>query len=245
MIENKIKVIIIEDSIGFLTFLENSLNSLNKYEILNTFDNANEALWSIMKSPVKPDIFIIDIHLNGSLNGIDLGRHFSNFNIPIIFITNYEDASFYKEAQPIPFHSYIIKPFHIFTLDTSISNLLLMYKKRKELGIIYKVGSVQQFIEFSDIIYLEADGNYTTVFLEDRKYVYRKSLVKMKDELHNDDLLQVNKKYIINLKYLKKIDFKKQIVFLNDFQVPLGKAFKQQIENRIAEKSHTLSIQCI
>lgn len=70
----------------------------------------------------------------------------------------------YKESLKISNQVYLVKPFHIHSLDSAIRILL----PRNEVSInkdflVYRNGGVKQLIQVKNIVYIESDGNYCTV----------------------------------------------------------------------------------
>jgi two-component system sensor histidine kinase UhpB len=60
----------------------------------------------------KPDLVLMDIFLEGELNGIEAaGRIRTRFNIPVIFITANTDKKLQEEALITEPSGFIFKPF--------------------------------------------------------------------------------------------------------------------------------------
>ena len=55
-----------------------------------------------------------------------------------------------------------------------------------------------QFIRLADIIYLEADANYTYIFLQAQKYIVSRTLKDFEDMLPAEFFLRIHNSYIIN-----------------------------------------------
>ncbi|MBK8625818.1 MAG: response regulator [Saprospiraceae bacterium] len=92
-----IKILIVEDDFLFSNFLECELNKLNKYHIIKIAKTVTEALNNI--SNLKPDVAVVDIKLQGQGTGIDLALLLSDYNIPVIFMTNSVEKAVYDDSQ--------------------------------------------------------------------------------------------------------------------------------------------------
>jgi DNA-binding response OmpR family regulator len=77
---------------------------------IETFTNAQDALdWLGI---AKCDMFLVDINLKGSMDGIQMAKQIlEKYDIPIIFITAYSDSATLNDALSISPFGYIIKPF--------------------------------------------------------------------------------------------------------------------------------------
>ena len=119
-----IKVVIAEDDFFFLTFLESKLMELGGYEIIGVSDSVIGA-YNIIRAK-EPDLIITDIHLKDRNSGIELGKLVSERNIPILFITESQEKKYYDQSEEIHLSSFLVKPFHIHTLDSVIQALMTL-----------------------------------------------------------------------------------------------------------------------
>jgi DNA-binding response OmpR family regulator len=58
----------------------------------------------------RPDIAIVDINIEGQVDGIEVARHLKEQGIDFIFLTAYKDAKIIKEAVELSPVSYLVKP---------------------------------------------------------------------------------------------------------------------------------------
>ena len=88
MIMEKLKVVVVDDSIFILERIINFIAEVENVEIVGMHRSADEAIKSI--ESLKPDIAVIDIRLNDS-SGIDVLRFLKKKHPDIIsiMITNY------------------------------------------------------------------------------------------------------------------------------------------------------------
>ena len=74
---------------------------------------------------VRPDLVIMDITLEGDMDGIEAGMQIKKqFNIPVVFVTAYSESEVparLKDAEPA---GYIIKPFSDHDIRSVLSTLL-------------------------------------------------------------------------------------------------------------------------
>jgi two-component system LytT family response regulator len=203
------KILIAEDDFLFATFLETELNTLNKYHVVKVAKTVSDAINNI--NQLLPEIAVVDLKLQGQGTGIDLAILLSDYNIPVIFMTNSLEKEVYDSTKLIGQHAYLVKPFHILTLDSAIQNLIMLKDLNKSGGhLIYRDGPVKKMLPFKDIKYLESEGNYSTVFMDNKKFTYKLSLTKMLKDLDPEIFFQIHKKCIVNKNYIISIDFKKK-----------------------------------
>ncbi len=77
----------------------------------------------------EPDIILMDIRLEGDMDGIEASKHIrARFAIPVIFLTAYTDERTLERAKEVEPFGYILKPFKERELYTTID--IALYKNR-------------------------------------------------------------------------------------------------------------------
>ncbi len=128
----KVKVYIVEDERIIALDLSSTLKK-NGYEISGMSASGERALVDIAAD--KPDIIIMDIFLEGIMDGIETAMHIKkNFNIPVIYYTSNNDIDTLNKIKQTTPYGYIIKPFDeksvIFTIETAM--IRHSYEKKVE-----------------------------------------------------------------------------------------------------------------
>ncbi len=123
---NSKKIIIIEDNLIVVEDLKSSLAQCG-YTIIASFSSGEAFLNNL--SNLNPDLVIIDLLLDGQLSGIEtaeiLGKQTS---IPVIFLTANSEKEKFLEARKTDPYGYIIKPFNVDELETTIEITLYKHK---------------------------------------------------------------------------------------------------------------------
>lgn len=115
-IQNKYKVVVIEDDPMWLIFIESILFD-SDYKIVGSANNIDDAK-SIINT-LNPDLLICDIRLNDSL--VFPLFECSSFNsFPVVFMTSSIDLENLSKTQLIPQNALLLKPFHQFTLLSTL-----------------------------------------------------------------------------------------------------------------------------
>ncbi len=117
----KIKILLAEDEILIAQCLKMELE-LNGYDVCSFVARGEEAV-EIAKVE-KPNIILMDIHLSGKMDGIEAAKKINEHkNIPIIFMTGYNDITIYERAQKINPVAYLEKPIEIFEFKPIIDSI--------------------------------------------------------------------------------------------------------------------------
>jgi two-component system sensor histidine kinase UhpB len=113
----KAGILIVEDSFIVAYHLQTTLES-EGYRVLSTQDSGEGALGFLERE--RPDLVLMDIMLNGPMDGIETARIVrSKYNLPIIYITALADKATIQRAKVTEPYGYLTKPFEdreIFTV---------------------------------------------------------------------------------------------------------------------------------
>lgn len=123
----KTQLLIVEDEAIVALDIKNALLKLG-HEVIACVTNADEAIAWIEK--IRPDIIIMDIHLNHSKDGIQTAEEIQKIaNIPILYLTAYADDETISRAVRTNPIGYLIKPFKREELKSTIQ--LGLHKKNR------------------------------------------------------------------------------------------------------------------
>ena len=114
------KILLLEDDVVLCDILEDFLGEFG--EVASTF--SSDEVWE-MAQDGEYDLFIFDINVAGSQNGIELLSELRSFNdtTPAIIITAYSDIEHLKSAFKSGANDFIRKPFELEELAMRIENI--------------------------------------------------------------------------------------------------------------------------
>jgi DNA-binding LytR/AlgR family response regulator len=238
-----IKIGIVEDEIVIARTIENTLEELG-YEYCGPADSYTDALAMIASE--KPDLLLLDVHLSGEKDGIDIAQYVhANYKLPFIFLTAFSDKPTIDRAKLTMPNAYIVKPFTKDELYATIEVALMNYNApnnvsatsqaqpivQKEFGF-FKDGQNFHKVIYNDIIYLETNGNYTIVrSTNDRKIMVRSTLQELMDSLPAGLFCRTHRSFAINVNKITSIETLD--VVMETGKVPLSKSYKEDFLKRI------------
>jgi DNA-binding LytR/AlgR family response regulator len=86
-------------------------------------------------------------------------------------------------------------------------------------------------IMVADILYIEADRNYSRIFTRDKEYLLCITLKSIEDKLPAKLFLRTHRSYIINLSHIDEVA--DDHVIIAQKAVPLSEGLKEQLMQRI------------
>lgn len=124
----KTNVLIVEDEGLIALEIKSSLENLG-HRVAGIVMNGDKALDAF--SMPNLDLVLLDIHIKGTLSGIDLATVLKEkYHIPYIYLTaSSDDYTLNKAKETLPY-GYIVKPFNKFDLKVNID--IALHKFRSE-----------------------------------------------------------------------------------------------------------------
>ena len=208
-----IKSIIIDDERLARNELKKLVLAHSEIEIIDEASNVDEGLEKIELH--NPDLIFLDIQMPGK-TGFDLLTELERAP-KVIFTTAYDEYAL--KAFEVNALDYLLKPIEPKRLSDSISKLIYELEKEK-LGdpafsrgplteidqVFVKDGERCWFVKLNEIRLFESVGNYAKVFFGTNKPLILKSLNALEERLDARVFFRANRKHIINLRWIEKIE---------------------------------------
>lgn len=232
-----IEAIIIEDEPMNAEGLKLLLDKSHKNILVkNISGSVKTAVKSI--NELKPQVVFLDIKLPDG-DGFDVLNNVNYCNFSTIFITAYNQ--FALRAFDFSAIDYLLKPIKETELARAINKLNIKNPLKFDFES-FKTGFDKLplptsygvlFVNLKDIIYCEADNNYTTVYLDnEKKYVVCRTLLSIEKLLEGKNFLRIHRTYIINQQFIVAYIRGKQsyISLQNDIKLPIGEQYKSKVK---------------
>ncbi|WP_144603431.1 LytR/AlgR family response regulator transcription factor [Algoriphagus algorifonticola] len=239
----KSRVLIVEEELIIAEDLSDILENLG-YDVVGTAISAREALQILGTEDV--DLALLDIKIKGGKDGIELAEEINeNFKIPIVFLTSHADQMTLSRAKKVLPYGYLVKPFAEKDIHTTLEMALANFKAEQKKSSIshqenefvlkdslfVRHNGMLVKIQFQDIIYFEADANYTKVFTKDKKFVIRAILKELERKLDTHFFARIHKSFLINLTAIDAIDSTE--VHIAGKKIPLSRSQHSWLINQI------------
>lgn len=122
------RIFVVEDESIVALNLQNRLKNLG-YDIAGTASSGEEAVIKCEES--RPDLVLMDIMLRGEMDGIAAAEQIrSKLRIPVVYLTAYADNVTLDRARITEPFGYILKPFEIKEIRTTVE--IALYKHQME-----------------------------------------------------------------------------------------------------------------
>lgn len=235
------KCIIIDDEPLAVDLLKDFVSKVESLELVNTFNNAIDAISAINKTEV--DLIFLDIEMP-HFTGIDFIKAIDKKPL-IIFTTaysNYAVEGFDFGAvdyliKPIPFNRFlkaVVRAQHIFMPSEPVQNstpaIVAVDESNNFMFVRAEYENVK--INYADILFVEGLKDYVKIYTTDGKYVLTlMSLIKLENTLSHKGFSRIHRSYIVNLEHIKSIQ--KNKVLIVDRRLPISESYKTAFFNKI------------
>ncbi|WP_162428232.1 LytR/AlgR family response regulator transcription factor [Pontibacter pudoricolor] len=245
-----VKLLIAEDDVVIAQNLALSLEELG-YEVCKTVSSGEELLLEIHQC--NPDLVILDITLEGKLDGIDTAAILArSAQVPFIFMTALSDKQTIDRAKQTNPHAYLVKPFDIRTLQSSIEvaihNAALRQHPETQPNntaptsepadnfllhnsLFVKVRNRLEKVALKEIIWAEAQDIYCNIKTQSHIYLVSQSLKNLEQRLPAKDFMRVHRSYIVRLTAIDAIEDNN--ILIGGKQIPIGNTHKDSLLSRL------------
>ena len=239
-----LKCIAIDDEPLALRQLKSYIEKIPYLELTATCNNALEAQQLLASQHV--DLIFVDINMP-DLSGVEFVRSLVDRPM-VIFTTAYSEYA--VEGFKLDAVDYLLKPFSFadFSRSAGKANSLYELRHNQRAGepeatpealpkdkeyISVKADYKVSLVKISNIVYLESEGEYVRMHLDDGTTITTLFRLKnMEAALPSDMFMRVHRSYIVNLRCIK--GYVRGRVFLSDTEyVPIGENYKESFQHYI------------
>ena len=221
------KIIIIEDDKKSSEYLSEILEqNFPEIDIIGYSDNVKDSV--ILLNTTSPEIVFMDIELLDG-NAFQILDHINNYDFEVIFTTAYDN--YLEKSIAYYAFNFIKKPLETDKITMAVERYRslkhrLFNKQRYDLlkefiiqsRLLLHTGDEHIAINLDDVLFCEADGNYTLFLTSSDKKIHASKSLKYYENLLSDrGFFRANRSHLINTKHIASI-YKKESVTLTSGQ---------------------------
>ena len=201
----------------------------------------------------QPDIVFLDIQMPHQ-NGFDLLTNIDNWNFEVIFTTAYNE--FAIQAVRFSALDYLLKPID----ETELKKAVERYKvkriyapagqilfrnfmqniaqgNREKFKLALADATEIKYVQIEEIIRLQAESNYTHIFLTGKKvFISAKTLKDYDEMLQGQRFLRVHKSHLVNPAHIIAYDRQGILQMSDHSKVEVARRKKEFLQQALAGK---------
>lgn len=236
-----LKAIIVEDEETSREILKNYIAKYcPKVELMGEAANVDDALVLIRNNDL--DLVFLDVEMPYG-NAFDLLDKVGDRTFETVFVTAYDHYAI--DALNAHASYYLLKPISIDTLieavdyvqeikekENRLQNTVLKPKQSTVSGkITIPLQNGFEVLEIEEILYCQADDNYTRIFLQNKKKLVSKTLKYFEEALSSNGFARVHKSYLVNVNAITEYRKGKggSVVLHNGKEIMVSPARKKEL----------------
>lgn len=252
----KIRTVIVDDEFLARKRLESLFREHRDIQLVGEAKNVEEAIQLITTK--SPDLIFLDIQMpDGS--GFDvLNSLEKNSYKHVVFATAFDTYAIKAfDASAI---DYLLKPFDDERLGEALNKvrkLIQLDKKSavsdklqalmaslneteaQEEGFLIKEEGYESHIPISEILYLEASGNYVSIYTEDSNYLHRSTMSLVEKRLSEHSFLRIHRSFLVNTRFIRQCKYlgnnEYRIVLKESTSLISSRSYKESIVDYLKE----------
>jgi len=225
-----------EDALSLISELvKREFAKLGENTEISAFTNSELLLESNREESF--DVNFLDISMP-SIDGIEVAGLIKRYNPEtlIVFVTCMDD---------LVFKSYKVHPFGFIRKTKLIEEfpaVVLDIKKQlsyNEYSLCFKLEGTEYRLCTDEVVFIESKGNYIKIKTTDMAdYRYKDSINKKEIELKEHGFVRTHERFLVNLKYISKIN-KKSVTMIQNYGIPVSRnRMKAVIESYYSYHGH-------
>ncbi len=224
--------LIVDDNKVARLMLRQLLEKSQTVNIIGEYEDAISAKKALENTAV--DMLFLDVEMPG-MTGLELLKLLPVK--PLTILTTAKQG-YAVEAFEMNVVDYLVKPFTMGRLLLAVERAVELLKSEDtQLGqvstdfMFIKESKVIRKLNLSDILWMEAKGDYVKVHVQGKSHIIHSSLRALEDRLPAQQFIRVHRSYIIAF---NKIDYiEDMVVHIHDAAIPVSDSYREQLLTKL------------
>lgn len=223
----KLNCIIVDDEPLSQDVIEDFVNSCPELNLVGICNNALEAGELLKKENV--DLLFLDVNMP-KLSGIGFVKSLKE---PPLFILVTAYPEFAIEGFEVDAVDYLLKPVPFDRFRTAVNRALERFTSKPDNvnHILLRANKKDYPINYDEIIYLEAQGDYVRFILEGQTLMVHGTMKDFLEKLPGHQFIRIHKSYAISLS--KVVYLEGNQVKLGEYKLPVSLSFRENLVTKL------------
>jgi two-component system response regulator LytT len=220
-----VNCIIIEDEPAAQSLLEHNISLCPGLTCCGIFADAFSAQSFLDHETI--DLMFLDINLP-EMSGLSFLRSLIHPPL-VIFTTAYPQYAI--EGFDLEIVDFLLKPFSYERFSKAVNKAKERHNSRKlsPSPTKFSIKSDRKIyqVDVEDILYVEALGDYVTIFLKDKKLVVHGTLKSWEEKLSGHPFQKVHRTSLVNFRKIDHIEG--NVIHIGSHKLPLSESYRQEL----------------
>ena len=227
---NTINTLIVDDNPLARHALKHLVGQIEYLSLVGECANPVDAINFLNRE--KVDLLLLDVEMP-EMTGIELIRQISNS--PLVILTTAK-SDYAVEAFEQKVIDYLIKPIALPRFIKAIERAKeafeasSLFTKQEDSFFVRHDGTWARIV-FDEILYVQALGDFATIYTVTAKYTIHVTMKAMDEKLPATTFQRVHRSYIVNTSRIALFDDK--MVTIDSKHIPVAESFKAQLMEKL------------
>lgn len=215
-----------EDALSLKNFMES-------HEV-SVYSDADSLLADIENKMIRYDLYLLDIFMEDSMNGIELAERLRKVQeeAVICFISTSDD--FYREAYDLYAVQYLIKPVQEESLKKLLRKVQKNFARDSEKTLIYSWWGKNGAIPYRKIRYISSRGHTLSIYCTDGKI--QESTGKLSElalQVCGNTFMRCHQSFLVNMYHVDSL--RGMELMVAGEQIPISRRYYAEVKKRYQE----------
>lgn len=227
------KCLVVDDNLIALTIIKKLISLEPILTVVGECISAVDAYRELQVNEI--DILFLDIEMP-EMSGIELVKSLGDKRPMVIITTSTTDYA--AEAFDLNVVDFLIKPVRParFLMAVEKARKMMMVKclalsDKSDEFVFIRESNVVRRLKISDILYMEARGDYVKINIPGHTYSIHSSLKSVGEKLSKKIFLKVHRSFVVNVSKIDTIEG--GMLVINQSIVPVSDAYRAALHNRM------------
>ena len=227
-----INCLIVDDNNMARLVLSQMLADIDFVEITGDCENPVQALSLLSSAPV--DLILLDVEMP-KMSGIDFLKNTNKRPLVILISAKKEYA---LEAFEYNVVDYILKPVKEDRLLKALIKAKEIFEAANQTVetvdkdfIFVRQKSILQKISVIEILYIQALGDYLTIYTIDKKYTVHLTLKTFLERFNSSNFMRIHRSYIVALNRIDRVE--ESTAYIGKHPIPIGDNYRPELIKQI------------
>ena len=226
---------VIEDEPAAREIMHRYISQCPDIALLGSYDDPFSSQTFLDQNPV--DLIFLDINLPG-MSGVSFLRTLIKPPL-VIFTTAYPQYA--VDGFDLEVVDFLLKPFSFERFYKAVNKAKERFTVRSadpvNRKITVKADKMIYQIDLDDLLYIEACGDYTSVFCTGKKLTTHETLKSWEEKLKGYSFQKIHRSVLINLQKVDHIDGNKAVI--GKYKVIVSEAYREQLISQLLARNIT------
>lgn len=206
---------------------------LKKHEV-KLYPDAACLLADLRDSKQYYDLYLLDIFMENSINGIDLAEKLRTMDESAVICFISSSDAFYREAYDLYAIQYLLKPVQAADLEQLLERVSQNTMKGKEQNLQFKWRGETGLIPYGNILYINSREH--TLFIHCRDGSVQPCKGKLNElelHLHQDIFSRCHQSFLVNMYHVDSLNGND--LYLSGDRIPISRRYYNTVKKRYQE----------